>query len=61
VVIPQLRITLTYDRPTGSRFAVDTFPEQQHNPGTDHAVFMNLMPTEVMAQAVNCINIGRTC
>jgi hypothetical protein len=61
VAVPQLRITLTYDRPTGSEFAVDAFPEQQHNPVTDHAMFMNLMPTAVMAQAVNCINTDRTC
>ena len=61
VAIPQLRITLTYDRPTGSDFAVDAFPEQQHNPITDHAMFMNLIPTAVMAQAVNCINTDRTC
>ena len=61
VAIPQLRITLTYDRPTGSEFAVDAFPEQQHNPVTDHAMFMNLMPTAVMVQAVNCINTDRTC
>jgi hypothetical protein len=61
VVIPQLRITLIYDRPPGSSFAVDTFPEQLHNPITDHALFMNLMPTEIMTQAVNCINTGRIC
>jgi hypothetical protein len=59
--LPQLRITLTFDRPVGRGFAVDTFPDQQHNPVTDHADFMNLMPAAVMAQAVACINTGRTC
>ncbi|HEY6423080.1 MAG TPA: DUF1996 domain-containing protein [Pseudonocardiaceae bacterium] len=61
VVLPQLRITLTFDRPAGRGFAVDAFPDQQHNPVTDHADFMNLMPTAVMAQGVDCINTGRSC
>jgi Domain of unknown function (DUF1996) len=61
VAVPQLRITLTYDLPAGSGFALDSFPEQQHNPVTDHADFVNLMPTPVMEQAVNCINTGQTC
>jgi hypothetical protein len=61
VTLPQLRITLTFDRPAGSGFAVDAFPDQQHKPVTDHADFMNLMPPAVMAQAVDCINTGRTC
>jgi len=61
VTLPQLRITLSFDRPAGRGFAVDAFPDQQHNPVTDHADFMNLMPTAVMAQAVDCINTGRTC
>jgi hypothetical protein len=60
VTLPQLRITLTFDRPVGRGFAVDAFPDQQHEPVTDHADFMNLMPPAVMAQAVDCINTGRT-
>ncbi|HET9253824.1 MAG TPA: DUF1996 domain-containing protein [Pseudonocardiaceae bacterium] len=60
-VIPQLRITLSFDRPVGRAFAVDGFPDQQHNPVTDHADFMNLMPPAMMARAVDCINSGRTC
>jgi Domain of unknown function (DUF1996) len=60
VTLPQLRITLTFDRPVGMGFAVDAFPDQQHKPVTDHADFMNLMPPAVMAQAVDCINTGRT-
>jgi Domain of unknown function (DUF1996) len=61
VIIPQLRITLTYDRPAGTGFAVDAFPGQRHKPITDHADFMSLMPPTVRAQAVDCINTGRTC
>lgn len=61
VTLPQLRITLIFDRPVGRGFAVDAFPDQQHNPVTDHADFMNLMPPAVMARAADCINTGRTC
>lgn len=61
VTLPQLRITLIFDRPAGRGFAVDAFPDQQHNPLTDHADFMNLMPSAVMAEAVDCINTGRAC
>jgi hypothetical protein len=61
VTLPQLRITLIFDRPAGRGFGVDAFPDQQHNPVTDHADFMNLMPTAVMAQAVDCINTRRIC
>jgi len=61
VTLPQLRITLTFDRPVSRGFAVDAFPDQRHKPVTDHADFMNLMPTAVMAQAVHCINTGQTC
>jgi hypothetical protein len=61
VALPQLRVTLIFDRPAGRGFAVDAFSDQQHNPVTDHADFMNLMPPAVMARAVDCINTGRTC
>jgi hypothetical protein len=59
--IPQLRITLTYDVPRGSIFAVDAFPEVQHSPITDHADFTNVMPKQLMDRAVQCINSGRNC
>jgi hypothetical protein len=61
VTLPQLRITLVFDRPAGTGFAVDASPDQQHKAVTDHADFMNLMPPAVMAHAVDCINTGRTC
>jgi hypothetical protein len=59
--IPQLRITLTYDIPARALFAIDAFPEQKHNPMTDHADFTNLMPDKLMKMAVDCINSGRDC
>ncbi|HEY2765802.1 MAG TPA: DUF1996 domain-containing protein [Pseudonocardiaceae bacterium] len=61
VAVPQLRMALTYDRPNGKAFAVDTFPDQRHNPKTDHADFMNIMPDQLMKTAVNCINSGKKC
>ncbi|MET9324460.1 DUF1996 domain-containing protein [Streptomyces sp. NPDC003038] len=59
--IPQLVQRLTYGVSPGARFAVDSFPEQLHKPVTDHDDFINVMSTGLMAEAVDCINGGRTC
>ncbi|WNF30694.1 DUF1996 domain-containing protein [Streptomyces sp. C11-1] len=59
--VPQLRITLTYSLPAGTPFAVDSFPEQQRDPVTDHAIFVNVMTEDRMAALVRCINGGRHC
>ncbi|HYQ64925.1 DUF1996 domain-containing protein [Actinophytocola sp.] len=59
--VPQLRITLTYELPQGVLFALDAFPDEKHNPVTDHADFVNVMSEELMTQAVDCINNGQTC
>ncbi|MFI6501630.1 DUF1996 domain-containing protein [Nonomuraea typhae] len=59
--VPQLRMVLTYSVPQGASYALDAFPEQKHNPVTDHADFANVMPDRLMAFAVNCINRGRRC
>jgi hypothetical protein len=59
--VPQLRMRLTYRVPPGPSYAIDTFPEQLHNPVTDHGDFENLMPTRLMNKAVSCINRDRTC
>ena len=61
VPIPALRMTLTYDRPDGRAFALDSFPDQQHDPVTDHASSINLMPSRLMDRAVGCINDGQAC
>jgi hypothetical protein len=61
VAVPQLRMTLSYDVPAKSLIALDTFPEQKHSPGTDHADFANLMPDSLMKLAVDCVNGGREC
>ncbi|MBB6350810.1 hypothetical protein FHU36_007382 [Nonomuraea muscovyensis] len=59
--IPQLRMTLTYSVPQGPSYALDAFPEQLHNPITDHADFANVMPDRLMRFVVDCINRGRRC
>ncbi|MQA15721.1 MAG: DUF1996 domain-containing protein [Pseudonocardiaceae bacterium] len=61
VAVPKLHIELTYDRPNGTAFALDSFPDQQHDPRTDHGQFENVMPEALMATAVDCINTGRDC
>ncbi|MEW2130835.1 DUF1996 domain-containing protein [Streptomyces sp. NPDC005435] len=68
--IPQLvqRIVYDVDAPslnddgkTVPLFAVDSFPEQQHKPVTDHGDFINVFDEGLMGQMVDCINSGRTC
>ncbi|MFJ3794472.1 DUF1996 domain-containing protein [Kitasatospora sp. NPDC090091] len=60
-VIPQLVERVAYDVPAGVRFAVDSFPEQLHNPITDHGDFINNMSKNLQDQMVSCINQGRRC
>ncbi|MEV6379934.1 DUF1996 domain-containing protein [Streptomyces sp. NPDC051773] len=68
--IPQLvqRIVYDVDAPSlqdGGRttplFAVDSFPEQLHKPGTDHGDFINVFDEDLMRAMVDCINDGREC
>ena len=59
--IPQLRITLSYRVPASHAYAVDSFPDQQRKPVTDHFDFENVMPERLMTQLVACLNTGRTC
>jgi len=59
--IPRLRVTLTFDRPSGRDFALDTFPDQRHDPSTDHSDFMNIASDSVLKLAADCINSGRQC
>jgi hypothetical protein len=61
VAVPQLTIKLAYRVPPGRSFSLDGFPEQLHNPITDHNDFINVMPENLMAFAVDCINSGRNC
>ena len=59
--VPALRMTLTYSVANGQSCSLDSFPEQLHNPRTDHATFANLMPDSLMSAVVDCINRGRHC
>lgn len=63
--VPQLRISLTYNIPLdvqkGGRYLVDSFPEEEHNPLTDHDDFANVMSQKIMNRLVNCVNSGKKC
>jgi hypothetical protein len=63
--IPQLRITLSYDIPqdvqTRGQFALDSFPEEDHNPFSDHNDYINVNSARTMQKIATCINKGRTC
>ncbi|MFF0114616.1 DUF1996 domain-containing protein [Streptomyces prasinus] len=68
--VPQLvqRIVYDVDAPslddggaTTPLFAVDSFPEQLHKPGTDHGDFINVFDEDLMREMVDCINSGRAC
>ena len=63
--VPQLRISLTYNIPQNvqkeGRYLVDSFPEEEHNPLTDHDDFANVMSQQIMNRLVNCVNTGKKC
>lgn len=63
--VPQLRISLTYNIPRNiqqeGRYAVDAFPEEEHNPFSDHDDFANVMSQQIMNRLVNCVNTGKKC
>ncbi|GGU58459.1 DUF1996 domain-containing protein [Lentzea flava] len=63
--VPQLRISLTYNIPQeiqkAGRYAVDSFPEEEHNPFSDHDDFANVMSQQIMNRLVNCVNSGKKC
>jgi hypothetical protein len=65
VAIPQLRITLSYDIPRDvqvkGQFALDSFPEEDHNPFSDHNDFINVNSAQTMQKIATCINKGKTC
>jgi hypothetical protein len=63
--VPQLRITLTYNIPTDvqkrGQYFLDSFPEENHNPFSDHNDFINVNSDDLMAKIATCINTGRGC
>ncbi|WP_285649853.1 DUF1996 domain-containing protein [Actinomycetospora sp. NBRC 106375] len=62
IPVPALRVTVNYDDvPPGRQFAIDSFPEQQHNPITDHALLEYLSSERRAQEGVECINAARRC
>jgi len=65
VAIPQLRITISYNIPRNvqlkGQFALDSFPEENHNPFSDHNDFLNVNSERQMQKIAACINAGRHC
>jgi len=63
--VPQLRTTLTYDIPRDiqlkGQYKVDSFPNEKHNPVSDHDDFANVMSQKIMNRLVNCVNSGKKC
>jgi hypothetical protein len=43
------------------RYAVDSFPEEKHNPFSDHDDFANVMSQQIMNRLVDCVNTGKKC
>ncbi|MFG1913215.1 DUF1996 domain-containing protein [Micromonospora sp. NPDC048898] len=63
--IPQLRITVGYDIArkvqVKGQYALDSFPEENHNPFSDHNDFVNVNSAQTMQRIVTCINKGKNC
>jgi hypothetical protein len=43
------------------QYQLDAFPEENHNPSSDHNDFANVNSEQTMAQIVKCVNDGRRC
>ncbi|MGW6441632.1 DUF1996 domain-containing protein [Lentzea sp. NPDC055074] len=63
--IPQLRISISYniarDTQQKGQYQLDAFPEEEHNPFSDHNDFANVNSDQTMAKIVKCVNDGRKC
>jgi hypothetical protein len=63
--VPKLQISLTYNIPhdiqVKKQYKVDAFPQEKHNPLSDHDDFANVMSQRLMNNLVNCVNRNRTC
>ncbi|MDD7920473.1 DUF1996 domain-containing protein [Actinomycetospora callitridis] len=59
--IPALRITLKYDQPEGRTFQIDSFPNEQHDPRTDHSDFHNIASQASNDAGAECINENQDC
>jgi hypothetical protein len=65
VAIPQLRITISYNIPRDvqvkGQYALDSFPEENHNPFSDHNDYINVNSAQTMQRIATCINKGKVC
>ncbi len=61
VPVPALRITLKYDQPAGKAFSVDSFPDNQHSPSTDHSDFESFSSVAQAEAGANCIRNDQRC
>ena len=65
VAIPQLRITIAYDIPVKvqelGQYALDSFPEENHNPISDHDDFINVNSDRQMQKIAACLNADGRC
>jgi hypothetical protein len=43
------------------KYAVDAFPEEKHNPFSDHDDVANVMSRPIMDRLVNCVDTGKKC
>jgi len=59
--VPALRITLTYNQPAGKAFSIDSFPDNQHSPSTDHSDFESLAPPKQAQAGGECIRNNKNC
>jgi len=65
IAIPQLRISISYNIPRAvqdkGQYALDSFPEENHNPFSDHNDFINVNSDRQMKKIAACLNSGRRC
>ena len=65
VAIPQLRISISYNIPREfqerGQFALDSFPEENHNPFSDHNDYINVNSERQMKKITACVNTGQSC
>ena len=58
-------MTSAYDIPRAiqraDQYKVDSFPQEKHNPATDHDDFANVMSQRIMNRVVRCVNHDRAC
>ncbi|MBP2325011.1 hypothetical protein JOF56_005396 [Kibdelosporangium banguiense] len=40
---------------------MDSFPEEDHNPLSDHDDFANVMNQSIMKRLVDCVDKNKTC